>query len=48
MPEEVRIDMERFIALYEREPADLKALRIKNITNEEITGRLREVFISVD
>ena len=48
LPEEVRIDMERFIALYEREPADLKALRIKNITNEEITGRLREVFISVD
>lgn len=44
LPEEVRKDMERFIALYEENPLDLKALRIKDATNEEIIGHLKELY----
>lgn len=44
LPEEIRKDMERFIALYDENPPDLKALRIKDATNEEIIGHLKELY----
>lgn len=47
LPEEVRKDMERFIALYNENPPDLKALRVKDATNEEIMEHLKELYSKV-
>ena len=44
LPEDVREDMDVFLNQYEREPADLKNLQIKDITNAEIIRRLRDVY----
>lgn len=44
LPEEVREDMDVFLNHYEREPADLKNLQIKDIVNAEIIRRLRDVY----
>lgn len=44
-PEDVKADMEYFISQYEKEPADLKNLRIRNITNAEIIIRLKDIYI---
>ena len=44
LPKEVREDMDVFLSQYEREPADLKNLQIKDITNAEIIRRLRDVY----
>ena len=41
--EEVRGDLDVFLNQYEREPADLKNMRIKDIANAEIIRRLRDV-----
>ena len=48
LPEEVRVDMEYFISQYEKEPAELKNLRIDNITNTEIINRLRDIYLKND
>lgn len=45
LPEEVKKDMETFLAFYEKEPADLKSLRIKDATNEDVVERLKTVFL---
>ena len=44
LPAEVREDMDVFLSHYEREPADLKNLQIKDIANAEIIRRLRDVY----
>ena len=44
LPKEVREDMDVFLSQYEREPAVLKNLQIKDITNAEIIRRLRDVY----
>ena len=44
LPEDVREDMDVFLNQYEREPADLKNLQIKDITNAGIIRRLRDVY----
>ena len=44
LPEEVRKDLDVFLSQYEREPADLKNLQIKDTVNAEIIRRLRDVY----
>ncbi|MEW4411227.1 hypothetical protein [Clostridium sp. AN503] len=45
LPDEVRIDMEFFIDGYEKEPADLKALGILSMKNEDIISRMRGIYL---
>lgn len=45
LPEDVKADMEYFISQYEKEPIDLKNLRIRDVTNAEILRRLRDVYL---
>ncbi|MCH5338261.1 MAG: hypothetical protein J1E03_05725 [Acetatifactor sp.] len=44
LPEDVREDMDVFLNRYEREPADLKNLQIRDIANAEIIRRLRDIY----
>ncbi len=45
-PGEVRADMEYFISQYEKEPVDLKNLRIRDVTNAEVIRRLKDVYLT--
>lgn len=45
LPAEVRNDMEQFIAAYEKTPVDIKSLRIKDITNEMIIEKLKQIYL---
>lgn len=47
LPPEVHNDMEQFISMYEKAPADLKSLHIVGVTNEQIVERLREIYLQM-
>lgn len=44
LPREVKEDMDIFLNRYEREPADMKSLGFRDITNAEIIRRLRDIY----
>lgn len=44
LPREVKEDMDIFLNQYEREPADMKSLGFRDITNAEIIRRLRDIY----
>lgn len=47
LPSEVHNDMEQFISMYEKSPADLKSLHIVGVSNEQIVERLREIYLQM-
>lgn len=45
LPDEVARDMREFILQYEKNPVDLKTLKIKGITNQQIIDRLKQIYM---
>jgi len=44
LPESIAQDVERFLSLVQQEPPDIKSLGIKNVSPEQIAGRLKEIY----
>ena len=44
LPDSIAHDVERFLSLVQQEPPDIKSLGIKNISPEQIVGRLEEIY----
>ncbi len=44
LPEEVAADMTEFIRQYEQAPVDMKALKIRGVSNQQIVERLKQIY----
>lgn len=44
LPEEVAVDMVDFIHQYEQAPVDMKSLKVRGVTNQQIVNRLKQVY----
>ncbi|KIR01728.1 hypothetical protein P261_00542 [Lachnospiraceae bacterium TWA4] len=47
LPEEVEKDMKEYIKKYEQSPVDVKSLKIRGVTNEQIVERLKKLYLFV-
>ena len=45
LPKEVILDMQEFIREFEQVPVDIRALKIKGITSQQIVNRLKKIYL---
>ena len=45
LPKEVVLDMQEFIREFEQVPVDIRALKIKGITSQQIVNRLKKIYL---
>lgn len=45
LPEEVKNDMKEFIEYYEQSPVDMKSLKIRGVSSQQIIDRLKQIYL---